>query len=150
MKKITIFSILFLLLFAMSCGDSDCEKECSSSTTKTSSINPNGDSGLALMMREMFEEGMRMKGEIQEGKKPEVFKKFEEIHKVSATEPEKQASDDFKVFAKAYHQSLESLKSATAEDAKPLFKNMVDACMTCHRSMCPGPMVKIKKLYIRD
>ena len=133
----------------MSCGDSSCKKECSSTTT-TSPLNPNGDSGLALMMREMFDEGMRMKGQIQKGEQPEVFKQFEEIHSVSATEPEKQASPEFKAFARAYHQSLESLKSATAEDAKPLYNNMVDACMTCHRSMCPGPMVKIKKLYIRD
>ena len=37
-------------------------------------INPNGDSELALLMRDMFEDGMRLKEQIAKGEQPDILK----------------------------------------------------------------------------
>jgi cytochrome c556 len=39
-------------------------------------------------------------------------------------------------------------RSSAPDQVKNGYNLMVEACMNCHRSYCPGPMVRIKKLYI--
>jgi hypothetical protein len=46
-----------------------------------------------------------------------------------------------------YLQSSERLNKSH-DNLSETFNIMVDNCMNCHQKMCPGPMVKIKKLYI--
>lgn len=138
------FSLLIFLTFT-----------CSDANTADSSLppiqpNPNGDSELALLMRDMFNDGMRMKQQIEKGDQLEVLKKFEEIHTAQATEPEKAASPKFKMYADAYLNMIEQLKVSSPEDTKVLFNGLVESCMNCHRALCPGPMVRIKKMYLKD
>ncbi len=111
-------------------------------------INPNGDSELALLMRDMFEDGMKAKEIIKKGEMPELLLDFEKIHSAQATEPEKAASPEYKVHALSYLQAVEALKNADKDHLEKSYTNMVDACMNCHRALCPGPMVKIKKMYL--
>jgi len=111
-------------------------------------INPNGDSELALLMRAMFDDGMKIKQQIAAGKMPEINKSFEEIHSAKATEPEKAASEAYKLYGNAYLNSLKNLKESPKEDLEDMYEAMVNACMICHRAMCPGPMVRIEKMYL--
>lgn len=144
--KIYITScLIFFLLLVLSCSDI----EPSNSDLPPTQPNPNGDSELALLMREMFDDGMRMKEQIENGKKLEVLAKFEKIHTAQATEPEKVASKKYKMYADAYLNMLEQLKVSSEEDTPILFHGLVESCMNCHRAMCPGPMVRIKKLYVK-
>lgn len=111
-------------------------------------INPNGDSELALMMRDMFEDGLKIKEKIKNGEVPELIMEFEKIHTVEATEPEKQASTEYKLHGTSYLRAIDALKKAHKDDLEKSYTDMVDACMNCHRALCPGPMVRIKKLYL--
>lgn len=145
MKKILAISTVIILTLILSCSN----VEQSSDYLPPIQPNPNGDSELALLMRDMFDDGMRMKQLIKAGKTPEVIENFEKIHSAQATEPEKAASKEFKLFANAYLNSLENLKSASPDGIKDLYNGVVESCMSCHRAMCPGPVVRIKKLYLK-
>ena len=111
-------------------------------------INPNGDSELALLMREMFDEGERIKGQIEAGEAPTGLKKFEAIHSAIPTD-ENASGPVFESFATSY---IEAIKALEASDSTSviLFNSMVDQCMNCHTEFCPGPKRRIKKLYISE
>jgi CRISPR/Cas system CSM-associated protein Csm2 small subunit len=111
-------------------------------------LNPNGDSELALLMRGMYEEAERIKKQVKQGEEVTVELDHMKILSAHATEPEKAASAEFKGFAKLYLARLEELKTADGEAKEVVYKSLVESCMSCHQVLCPGPMVRIKKLRI--
>ena len=115
-----------------------------------SSINPNGDSELALLMREMHEDGLRTKQQILDGEEPEIKVKYHQLHTANATEPEKAASAAYKSFAAYYEATVKSLLESNDEKRAEQYQTMIDACMSCHQELCPGPMRKIKRLYLSE
>ena len=140
---ITLVTVMMALLSCVT--DPSAEK---SSGPIIMPINPNGDSDLALHMRELFDEGMKVKEKIKNGELPDLLLDFEKIHTAKATEPEKKDSPAYKVHALSYLQAVEALKNANKNDVEKSYTDMVNACMGCHREVCPGPMVKIKKMYL--
>ena len=142
--KLTIISLLSLFfLLNFSCSEDQFKKTASA---QSSSISQ--DSELTLLMREMFDESLKMKKRIEKGKLPKKVKDFELILTAKATEAKKTESESYKVFAEEYLKSLEALRNANLGEAKEIFNGMVQSCMNCHVGICPGPMVKIKKLYV--
>ena len=144
MRKLLIFFAFTFIYFAVACTDFDTNTERIVPTQS----NPNGDSELALLMREMFEDGLRIKEQIEKGEKPDILKKFEAIHTAEATEPEKAASETYKNFADSYLTALNGLQNADSDELFDAYQGMVQSCMSCHQALCPGPMVRIKKLYL--
>ncbi len=135
-----LFAILLISSFGLlSCGDK----------TK-SAVNPNGDSELALLMRDMHEDGMRTKQQILDGEQPDVKVKYHALNSASATEPEKAASQAYKSFATYYEATVKSLLESNEGNRAESYQTMVDACMSCHQELCPGPMRKIKRMYLSD
>ena len=145
MKQFHILSLFFFLFFGFACSNSLDEGGCELKKP----INPNGDSELALLMRDMADDADRMREQIKKGEKPEVLKRFETIHSAVATEPGKVKNEEFKTFANAYLTSIKSLQKATAEESKLYFNGLVETCMNCHTAFCPGPKMRIKKLYLK-
>jgi len=45
---------------------------------------------------------------------------------------------------------LEQLRASPKGATETLFQGLVESCMNCHRAFCPGPIVRIKKLYLKD
>lgn len=147
MQNILKIIICFHLLFALvvSCGEG--KKDCSNPANLTQrSLNPNGDSELALLMRAMFDEAQQIKQQIANEEPIAIKINHEKILTAHATEPEKAASAEYKAFADVYLQTMEKLQTADPAQKANLYDNMVNSCMTCHKALCPGPMVKIKKL----
>lgn len=149
MKRISValvaLSLLGIVLFS-ACGEQQSDSKAIFKKEKV--INPNGDSELALLMREMFDEGDRVKQQIIAGKAPTGLKKFEAIH--SAIPTDANASGPvFESFATSY---IEAIKALEASDSASVFNfnTMVDQCMNCHTEFCPGPKRRIKKLYISE
>jgi len=60
------------------------------------------------------------------------------------------ASETFHMYARAYHNALEMIDESEEDDVPIAYTAMVESCMNCHREMCQGPMVRIKKLYLPD
>ncbi len=113
-------------------------------------INPNGDSELALLMREMHTDGMKTKKQLVAGKKPEISVKYEKLFTAKATEPAKVATPEYTAYATIYETAVKNFLERRGNDQVESYTIMVDACMNCHQQICPGPMVKIKKLYLSD
>ena len=65
---------------------------------------------------------------------------------------QRKATSDNDVFfqenAKKYIDA-QKLIYAESENVKENFNKGVDACVTCHKGKCSGPIPRIKKLYIK-
>lgn len=132
------FSISLLIIASLSA----CKTE-----TKRHPINPNGDSELALLMRDMFEESDSLKQLVVAGNQLSGLKKYEEIHSAIPTDPTV-TGPVFEAFSLAYVNSIKELESSDSSTVFN-FNKMVDQCMNCHTEFCPGPKKRIKKLYIQ-
>lgn len=105
-------------------------------------------SEMALLMEQMYADNERLKQRISNGEKIGEFPQhFLKIHKAVMTD--KQENDAFfKEHAKAYIASQQLIYS-DPENAKEHFNEGVDQCVACHEVKCGGPIVRIKKLYIK-
>jgi hypothetical protein len=114
------------------------------------STNPNGDSELALLMRDMFKDSWKARQAVLKGNNPGLdIETLERIHSAQATEPDKVASPLFAAMSDSYLAAVKALNSAA--DSAALSKSyslMVKQCEVCHQQFCPGPLVKIKKLHL--
>ena len=138
-SKIILVIVLVVTLTITSCETQQDKKD-------KKIISTNQDSELALLMREMYDEAILNKKNIKNNKPIHIKLDHEKILSAIATEPEKAASPEFKAFATSYLQSIEKLKFSNSEQSKDYFENMVNNCMACHQTLCPGPLVRIKKL----
>jgi len=123
---------------------------CQNDMPRRKMLNPNGDSELAVLMRDMFDEGMSVKQKLIRGEKPLLQVQYHQIHTATPTEAGKNSSTEYRLFAEAYEASVERFRNASGSDQVLAYQNMVDNCMSCHRSVCPGPTVRIKKMYLSE
>jgi hypothetical protein len=144
MKNITAHVLITFCLLICGCGGEETKPQGSKI------FNPNGDSELALLMREMHDDGMLTKQQILNGETPEVKCDYKTMYSIEATEPEKAGSTEYQIFGKAYEASVAALLAAEEEHRPTAYQTMVGACMNCHQAMCPGPMVKIKKMHLTE
>ena len=136
-------TVLLLLITALvACQPKTCDKP-----NAQRPINPNGDSELALLMRDMFEESDSLKRLVADGKQLSGLKKYQDIHSAIPTDPTV-TGPVFEAFAVAYINSIKQLETGDSSTVFN-FNNMVDQCMNCHTEFCPGPKKRIKKLYIQ-
>jgi hypothetical protein len=143
-------SLFFLLFIGLSVYALSCAAEAEAHedpVAKQAGLNPNGDSELAMLMRAMFEDAEQMKAAIARGEKPVPAFDHARLLTAHATEPEKAASAEYQVWAQSYLQTLQALQNGDLAMAPDLFDNMVGTCMGCHTELCPGPKVRIQKLY---
>jgi hypothetical protein len=140
MKSIVVFSLIAAIIW-LGCVEEQAAKQ---------SINPNGDSELALLMREMYDDGMRTKQALLDGKDPVVTVSYQEMYTAHATEPEKVARPEYAQYAKHYEESVLAFLTSDPEVRAANYQTMVATCMSCHQAMCPGPMVKIRKMYLSE
>lgn len=141
MKYVFPLAVVIVVLFG-------CSDKQEPTTKKKRPINPNGDSELALLMRNMFEESDSLKQLVLEGKSLSGLEKYEDIHSAIPTDPTV-TGPVFEAFANAYIESIKALENSDSTSVAN-FNNMVNQCMNCHTEFCPGPKKRIKKLYIRE
>ena len=153
MRIFFIFAALPVLLFS-------CKKEETQPVTTTvndtaNCTKPKGKefemyqlSEMAALMEQMYVENMQLKERIEKGgavgKFPEHILK---IHTATLTDP-----DDNDAFFKENATKFITAQRLIYTDTihvKERFNEGVDACITCHKGKCGGPIVRIKKLYIK-
>jgi hypothetical protein len=141
-----LMRVLFCLI-AVACWSS-CNESQQLEPVAERPINPNGDSELALLMREMFADGERIKAQVERGEQPTGLRDFAAIHAAIPTDSTVKGPV-FTAFAEAY---LESVRQLEASDSSSVFRfnRMVDQCMNCHSEFCPGPKKRIRKLYLKE
>lgn len=112
------------------------------------SLNPNGDSELALLMREMANWTDSCKAAITEGRvvpaKPE---RLMHLHTAKKTDENIDVSL-FNSLGSLYQGKVAQFEGATDANRVELFNAMVGACVGCHQNFCGGPLVRINKMFI--
>ena len=141
---IAIIGAAFLICF------SGCVDNVQKDSTVSQIFNPNGDSELALLMRDMFDDGMQVKQQLLNGGSPQIRSDFQKIHTAQATQPEKVSTPNYTAFGQAYESAANAFLESDPNSKPEAYQAMVTACMSCHKSICPGPMVKIKKLFLSE
>jgi hypothetical protein len=140
-----------LTSFFLSCENRDerqLEKSCSTDSISVSPINPNGDSELALLMRQLFYDTDSLKQiVVVEGKEvPQDFiNALEKVHTAIPTDPEVK-TEEFTAYNELMINAAKELTSA--KNKEEAYNNFLNRCIDCHQVVCPGPIKRIKKLII--
>jgi len=111
-------------------------------------INPNGASELALLMREMAKHAEANHDLLLAGKPMAAAP--EKIATLMTAEKTDKELDTvlFNGLAKVYLQRLNELESAPDSLKISAHNNLVTSCSDCHSNFCPGPIKRINKMFI--
>jgi cytochrome c556 len=150
MKKIknllsAVSFALFAFIFLSNCAQ-ESEKKAEENRY------PADSSELSRLMRSMWSDSDLMKKAVTDGKMPDDFReKFTAIHTAIPTDADTK-KENFDAMAKSFLASMDKLYATqeNSEELKNAFNLMVEQCVNCHQSHCPGPIVKIKKLTIHQ
>lgn len=105
-------------------------------------------SEMAALMEQMYVDNMRLKGRIMDGDTIGSFPQyFLKIH-ASAMTDESENDAFFKEQAAKFLKA-QQLVYTDSINAKKHFNEAVSTCIKCHEQKCEGPIVRIKKLYIK-
>ncbi|MCB9232947.1 MAG: hypothetical protein H6581_14885 [Bacteroidia bacterium] len=138
MRKATLISLAFFLGICLWTLPSSCG---------SANASGNGDSELTLLMRKMEKHMQTVRKKVEKGNAKIDVPDWNEIYTAPSSKSEMDTIT-FKSFAYALLKSAENLENASQEEQPKVYKALVDVCMTCHTAMCPGPKVRIKKLYL--
>lgn len=144
--------MLMLVAGAISCSGEEVNGSDSADTTEKAAkpkkdVNPNGSSELALLMRNMYDKGLAVKKQIEDQEQKLDIEVFQGIHTATPTDPTVR-TEEFDGFANAWQTSMRDLGGCAESERPKMFNMMVDNCMSCHTAFCPGPRMRIKKLYM--
>ena len=140
----------YFLLFLASITLFSCNSK--QDTTKKSSGDKKFDmyemSEMSLLMEQMYVDNERLKQNIIKGDTIGKFPNhFYKIHSSVMTD-EQENDAFFKQHASAFLKSQELIYK-DSKNAKKDFNASIDACVKCHEVKCGGPIVRIKKLYLK-
>ncbi len=138
-----IITIIFLSFFVFSCKNEKNKKE-----TKEKDFQMYEMTEMALLMEKMYHENESLKSKIINNDSLGSFSKdYKIIFSAKMTEPSD--NDDFyKEHAQLFIESQQKIYIEKGKE-KENFNNMVNSCISCHEMKCTGPIVRIKKLYIK-
>ena len=129
--------LIILLFFMFSCSDKE---------KKQTIIDPNNTSEMALLMRDMFTHLETIKGKIENGESLSLEQlDFEIIHKQKATD-ESFLKEGLVLMSKEYSLVV---KDFNENPTKNNYKSIVNTCISCHQSLCPGPLERIDNLILK-
>ena len=104
-------------------------------------------SEMSTLMEQMYAYNLQLKHSIETkaalGEYPSFFK---ELHTATLTEPSDR-DPFFNTQVDAFLLAQQNIY--VAKDTVAAFNTMVNACISCHEKKCGGPIVRIKKLYIK-
>lgn len=157
-----LFVLMITGIFVFACSQNSEEKKNvnkEKSTSVKTTVDKSGPrkletvetSELAQLMRLMDKEMQSAKISIEGGFSfhDSLTFAYGNIHSASATE-ESMKKPGFDGFATAYLSQLEIFKNSGQSSQKENFNLLVNSCLNCHASHCPGPVNKIKELKIQD
>jgi hypothetical protein len=146
-KKIIFLTLIF---FTISCTEK-IEK-------KTKPLNPNGDSELALIMRELQVNTSIIKDEIEKEYfdpnakinndyfKQLVKERFK-LNTAQQSDENLKSTNTYSNFAATYNYSVSNFLNNKITTKN--YNNMINNCISCHQQFCLGTIATINKLKIK-
>lgn len=141
----TIFISLFCIGFILACGSEETNK---SQRTSSSVFSPNEDSELALLMRFMFDDMDRVRSELKAGKHPIITFPAKELFSAEPTDENQVSSDHYHLLGQAFLAAVNQFQQSDYSQLSEHYEVLVESCMSCHQHSCPGPMRRIRNLYL--
>ena len=147
-----IFILFALALLGVACQevhDAKADSNRDDFLHPDSIVNPNGDSELALVMRDIHYEANEVGRAIEIGREVDLTKLKDLSARLSTSVP-----TDSNVLDNAYYSFTSTLEGHVermdTEDAVIEFNSVVETCVACHKNTCPGPIEKIQRLKIKS
>ncbi|HTF04162.1 MAG TPA: hypothetical protein VK826_09050 [Bacteroidia bacterium] len=143
------FVALLGALLVIACSDNEGTTEnTDSANCAVKPVNPNGDSELSILMREMAVWTDSCKAAVMYNRTiPAKPEKLNTLHTAKRTD-ENINESVYASMATLYQSKVTAFESANEVNDVELFNGMVDACVSCHNNFCQGPLVRINKMYI--
>lgn len=146
MEKSPKILVLLVIFFALvKCAEKEAapKEECTALSSRI--VNPNGDSEMALLMREMYDKAEEWK---TTGRIDTAF--IEKIGRLHLAQPTDSTvlQPSFFAYSQALYNQARLLTDADSLNPE-LFNSFVNKCMDCHTEYCPGPKRKIAKLFLK-
>jgi hypothetical protein len=144
-------AVAAILLFAYACSSDQTAEQSSSDSAaacKPKPLNPNGDSELAVLMREMANWTDSCKAAIVSGRPvPPKPEKLGTLHTAKRTDETIDASL-YNSMASLYQGMVLQFEQSPESGRKDAYNSMVSACAGCHQNFCQGPLVRINKMFL--
>lgn len=107
-------------------------------------------SELALLMRHMAAHADSVKVGLARGDKnlPPYPEEVKTLFTATPTEGMHIDPITYPTFGKDYQQKVAALYSGAKKDRAHLYNALVQSCANCHGTHCPGPLMRIKKMYV--
>ena len=128
-----------------------CLGQCSNRSLPSPGQEVAEPSPLARLMRIMTAHADSSKAAIDRGAELPPFP--EAIRTITTATPTEGMHIDpitFPTFAHDYQRKVEALYAAEMEDRTMAYNSLVQSCVNCHSMHCPGPLMKIKKMYAEE
>ncbi|TSA49374.1 MAG: hypothetical protein D4R43_03960 [Sphingobacteriales bacterium] len=147
-----IFTLLLFLFVFIACNQNKKEsvtaEQTKSDSLKTCSINPNGQSELAELMRQMQGYFNSMRGvAITQNINSDMPDFFNKLHTAKPTDST-MVDSEFDSRTDDYLKTVKALYHHYPESQPMAFNAVIAKCQSCHEHYCPGPLSAIKKMYI--
>jgi hypothetical protein len=141
-KYLTTALLLLFAVILVNCNDQPAPP------TKQK-LNPNEESELALLMRDMASRLDSEKIRVNQGLLPGTYPiAFDKIKSAVPTTT-KELGTDFINYADLYLKRLNEYHSTNEITlVKERYNNLVQSCAGCHQVECPGPLKRIEKMKI--
>jgi hypothetical protein len=144
MRRFLILSLILGLIY--SCADS---VEAGTEFRHPDDIvNPNGDSELALVMRNLHFEADKVRAKLENNESVDLGTLRSLTAELVTAAPTDSAvlDSNYYMLSDLLLQQVDGIPSA--ENQRLEFNGMVSACVTCHKNTCPGPIDKINLLMV--
>jgi hypothetical protein len=106
-------------------------------------------SELALLMRLMADHADSVKVAVREGRElPPYPQEIKTLFTATPTEGMHIDPITYPTFGNDYLKKVDMLYAGQQEDHPRLYNALVQSCANCHTTHCPGPMMRIKKMYV--
>ena len=112
-----------------------------------SPINPNGQSEMSYLMREMLADLQQIRARILANESVGSVDVSHRRFRCAWPTDEGMRNPEFDRNAKSYLRTIDALEQAKS-DQRGFFMATVGQCISCHTTSCPGPIAAIKKLQI--
>ena len=150
----TRFWLFPLFTAIIACGNpnaTDPKEAKEQQSTQTSGLNPNGDSELALLMRQMTDFMRQSLDSLQkEAPVPKVPQDLQRLTTAEATEGMIQDRNHFNGFASLWLNEAKILDTAQSiHGQRAAYQSLQQSCLSCHSQYCQGPIPMIEGLNLK-
>lgn len=146
--RTTRTALLLCLVGLVSCFAKQAEerKAIVQTTEVVQELTP--PSELALLMRSMATHADTVKAALRRGDElPPYPTSFGNLMKAQPTAGMHIDPITFPTFGKNYLDKVDRLYKAKKADRTKAYNALVQSCANCHGTHCPGPLMRIKKMY---